>query len=798
MAAASTSAGRLAAAAAALCLLCAPLYGAASRQPDIGVRAISMGGAFVAAASDATAINWNPAAIATLQRRQVRLSYADRFGLGLRESYLSSVLPLTESHAFGADWFHRGFDDVEGGLGLDASQNRFGLAYGYRNSIERRRFFGDSAAGVTVRYIAQKASLDGAAAMDAGGFGFDAGLLVPLTPALRFGLAVQDIAGTAVEHENGFREDIMSTHLRLGLAYKPPLGGLTLAADLDDYFRAGAEYWISPQLALRAGLKSEIETPESRGQATSINAGFGLRNRYVQLDYAYENPPVLGATHYVSVGLEYDPNAVTIKAAAIGPRPVFRSLYQHYRETDFFEVVLSNSASEPITVVVALMLPKAMDAANTGKIELPPQSTEKYRFGADFDEELFNRPGAYFDNYVTPVVRVRYTRNDRNYLVEKRLERVYLAGKGKLSWNVEGMAAAFVTPADIAVAAVARGLIQRYGGLLAGKFANSNIGRAAVLFDAMGAYGVRYQADPETPFASVSEDRTIFDTVQYPSELLAPPEGEGARTGDCDDLTVLYASLLENLGIGTAFLETSEPGRGGISLMFDSGVLPEEAGDHFVSRTEYVEWEGRLWIPVQTTMFGSTFSDAWKEGAAEYKRLKVRDLVTETYVRKWMQTYIPAVLAPVAPRLPAEAAVSKLLSRDTASLDKRADRIVLGAAPSLRHPEGAYEAGVAYMRADHLEKAAQMFDRVLKMDPGHEDALNAKGVALTKQGLYDEALALFRQALEIADRPAVRMNVAIAYYLKGERETASMIFDEVVQLDDSYRELFEFLEGTGF
>ena len=792
----TSSSGRLAAAAAALCLLCPPLYGAASRQPDIGVRAISMGGAFVAAASDATAIHWNPAAIATLQRQQVRLSYADRFGLGLRESYLSYVLPLTESHAFGADWFHRGFDDVEGGLGLDASQNRFGFAYGYRNDIERRRYIGDSAVGVTARYIGQRASLDGATAMDASGFGFDAGLLVPVTSGLRFGLAVQDIGGTAVEHESGFREDILSTHLRLGLAYKPPLGGLTLAADLDDHFRAGAEYWVSRQLALRAGLKSEIETPESRGQATSINAGFGLKNRYVQLDYAYENPPVLGATHYVSVALEYDPNAIGIKDAGIRPRPVFRSLYRHYRETDFFEVVLSNSASEPITVIVALMLPKAMAAAHTEKIELPPQSTEKYRFEADFDEELFNRPEAYFDNYVTPVVRVRYTRHEQNYLVEKRLERVYLAGKGKLSWNVEGMAAAFVTPADIAVAAVARGLVQRYRELLAGRFNHSNIGMAAVLFDAMGAYGIRYEADPETPFANVSEDRTIFDTMQYPSELLNLPEGGG--TGDCDDLTVLYASLLENLGIDTAFLESSEPGRGRIYLMFDSGVLPEEAGDHFVSRAEYVEWEGRIWIPVETTMFGSTFSEAWETGAAEYKRLKVRDLISETFVARWMQTYKPAVLAPVAPELPAKAAVSRLLSRDTASFDKRADRIVLGSVSSLRHPEGAYEAGVAYMRANHLEKAARMFDRVLKMDPDHEDALNAKGVALTKQGGYDEALALFREALEIADRPAVRMNVAIAYYLKGERETAAMIFDEVVQLDDSYRELFEFLGGAGF
>ena len=70
----------------ALGMFCTPIWGATSKQPDLGVPAISMGGAFVAVANDATAINWNPAAIAALQRQELNLSYADRFGLGLRES----------------------------------------------------------------------------------------------------------------------------------------------------------------------------------------------------------------------------------------------------------------------------------------------------------------------------------------------------------------------------------------------------------------------------------------------------------------------------------------------------------------------------------------------------------------------------------------------------------------------------------------------------------------------------------------------------------------------------------------
>ena len=59
----------------ALSLAGAVAVGAASRQTDVGVRAIGMGGAFSAVASDATAIRWNPAAIAALQRQEIDAAY---------------------------------------------------------------------------------------------------------------------------------------------------------------------------------------------------------------------------------------------------------------------------------------------------------------------------------------------------------------------------------------------------------------------------------------------------------------------------------------------------------------------------------------------------------------------------------------------------------------------------------------------------------------------------------------------------------------------------------------------------
>ena len=763
------------------------------RQQTLGARAIAMGGAFSAVSSDASAVHWNPSALAILQRQELSFAYADRFGLGLKESYLAYSLPIADNHALGFDWFNLGYDDPE----LGAGQHKLNFAYGYRNGIRALKpYLGSTAIGVAGKYRSLSVDLDGNELTQASGWGFDLGLLAPLPFGLRLGLAVQDLGTSSLEHSGGVSEEVYQPRYRLGVAHKP-IEGLTLAADLDEALRFGAEYWIRGQLALRAGILTELDTPETFAGATTTSFGVGVKYRFATLDYAFEHHPVLPSTHYTSLSLSYNPRVVTIKDATIRPNPIFRSLYQHYQENDFFDVVLSNSSPEPIEVAVGLFLPKVMSVPHQETVVLPAQSNEKYTFKTTFDPDLFNRDNARYDHFITPVVTAVYTRNRKEEKVEKQLERVYVAGRGKLSWNVEGMAAAFVTPEDIAVAGMARGLVQRHNDLLAAKFNRSNIGKAILLYDAMGAYGIRYQADQKTPFTSVSDDKTIFDTVQYPRDLLEKAEGERTKIGDCDDLTVLYASLLENLSIDTAFLEANDPGKGHIYLMFDSGIAPDKAEDNFLSPKEYVEWQGRIWIPIETTMFSFTFAEAWRNGADEYHRLKARELIDEVYVQQWLQTYKPASLVPINVDLPAESEMDSLLARDLAIFDQRIDQIALGSVTNLDTPDGAYDAGARYLRINHLEKALKMFDQALAMRSDHFDALNARGVVFAHQGLYDQALDDFRRAVQFKDDTGVRMNIALTYYLKGERETADRLFQEVVALDDSYLELFDFLATVG-
>ena len=76
-------------------------------------RSIGLGGAATALADDASTAFWNPSGIPLLQRQELAFSYADRFGLGLENSYTGYVFPLFERHALGLDWLREGFSDSE-------------------------------------------------------------------------------------------------------------------------------------------------------------------------------------------------------------------------------------------------------------------------------------------------------------------------------------------------------------------------------------------------------------------------------------------------------------------------------------------------------------------------------------------------------------------------------------------------------------------------------------------------------------------------------------------------------------
>ncbi len=140
----------------------------------------------------------------------------------------------------------------------------------------------------------------------------------------------------------------------------------------------------------------------------------------------------------------------------------------------------------------------------------------------------------------------------------------------------------------------------------------NNFEQAKLLFDELTRQGIHYQNDPNIIF--YKDDR-----VQYASETLR------LKYGDCDDLVILFASLLESTGINTAFVEVKDPEKevAHLYLLFDTEMPSTLAENISANEKRYLVREQAnntktIWIPVETTLVEKGFDKAWEMGATNY------------------------------------------------------------------------------------------------------------------------------------------------------------------------------------
>lgn len=123
----------------------------------------------------------------------------------------------------------------------------------------------------------------------------------------------------------------------------------------------------------------------------------------------------------------------------------------------------------------------------------------------------------------------------------------------------------------------------------------------------------------------ISDPRASVETVQFPQETLQ------LKGGDCDDLSVCFASLLEGIGIQTAFVDYKNTGGvAHVNLFFNTGLTPEEMSlitnnDNKIVVRKNLDGIDELWIPVETTSL-TDFETAWSVAAEMFNREAVENL----------------------------------------------------------------------------------------------------------------------------------------------------------------------------
>jgi hypothetical protein len=264
-----------------------------------------------------------------------------------------------------------------------------------------------------------------------------------------------------------------------------------------------------------------------------------------------------------------------------------------------------NISDKPIQARVSFFVDRLMDAPTESQpVYIAPGSEVEIPVTAVFNDQVNRVPTQTIREgnvYVNATPAEEY---DDRYQTRLLIH-------GRNAWDGDVLTLRyFVTPDDPAVLKYSRDvLLAAHDSTSAASGLSDQFDRARTLISAF-AGKLQYVNDP----------RLSADFVQYPSETLA------LRGGDCDDMTVCFASLLSSIGVPTAFVDVIPPGRAEdahIYLMFDTGVEARYGSSIAGNPKRYVvrrNAQGRetVWLPIETTVIARGFDEAWSSGAQRY------------------------------------------------------------------------------------------------------------------------------------------------------------------------------------
>jgi hypothetical protein len=392
----------------------------------------------------------------------------------------------------------------------------------------------------------------------------------------------------------------------------------------------GAQFHLSPYFSLFAGGGYTWRIYSPGRPLPTLNAALGVRVNLSE---------IMGGRARVQVD-------------KTGQRRVFPVSWAWYEHNPIATVIVANEEPNAITDISLSFFMESYMGQPWGFAALPrlaPGESAEVPLTALFNEVMINLSN---DVNASGVIQMQY----RSLGAKKESAssvQMPIHNRNAMNWDDDRRAAAFVSPRDSSALHFARyvagvALDLNTPALNETSFTNApppNVRNAAAMFEALRLYGINYVVDPASSYAALSEDASGLDSLNYPYQTLY------YRSGDCDDLSILFCSLLEVIGIETAFITI--PGH--IYMAFEVGD-----GGWRMGNADIIELGGRRWLPVEVTVTDQGFAGAWRTGAREWRTNSAEAALYP--IREAWKLY-PSVTVPASgdrlPEMPDQAAIIK-------------------------------------------------------------------------------------------------------------------------------------------
>lgn len=478
-----------------------------------------------------------------------------------------------------------------------------------------------------------------------------------------------------------------------------------------------------------------------------------------------------------------------IQITDIKLNPIFGARYGSYKEGNIGTVVVENVGRNPLYEI----------RVETDIAEITDNSTSTKSI-----KEL--RPG----RKVTLAIPVAITKNILEIQEERDLairfnvvyktkrgifsyvehDTILVHSKNSITWNNTAHLGSFITPREEVISEFARESVSALK-RMESRGIPKKLQQAIYLFDVLGSAGISYVTDPNSGFISARSKGNAVDYVMFARETLRK------KAGDCDDLTVLYSSLLESVGINTAVVTI--PGH--VFMMFDSEI-PANSYKEITDKKELIYvMNGTAWIPVEATMIGKTFYDAWKDGASKVSRYKGRGRNFEVVETSdaWNK-FPPADIGGASSiNLPRKDKINRIYAYDrdafnSMSYEGALERLMAKVKINSRDYSSLNKIGIVYGRYRELEKAEEYFKKAVAANKSYTPAYTNLGNIYLLKKEFNKAINYYGRAVEL--KPSMhkyRINLARAYYENGRKFKAKNQYNIAVKKYPGYKRRYSYL-----
>ncbi|MCF7938867.1 MAG: tetratricopeptide repeat protein [Spirochaetales bacterium] len=472
---------------------------------------------------------------------------------------------------------------------------------------------------------------------------------------------------------------------------------------------------------------------------------------------------------------------------------VFPVFYKYYDNHALGSAILRNDGTVPLSdISIRLLVPRFMDVSKTQTIQknLEPGEKENIDFFVLLNDEVLSITEG---TKVALKIDVSFTADGRKqqYTMDRTLE---MADRNAMTWDDDRKAASFVTAKDPAILTMARNVasVVRAEGYDA---INLNLRTAIAMAEAVSLYGVNYVIDPTSPHPELAGSPQAVDFLQFPRQTLE------YKAGDCDDLSILYSALLEAVGVPSAFITI--PGH--IYAAFSTGLQVDAAEKMFSRLDEFIIKDGSVWVPVEITMLGEGFLQAWQIGAKQWREHNSRGQAEFFPIAGAWQVFPPAGLPETAPRiqvpdteLMAKAYTTQLIRFIEREIFPQVSRLQTMIANSGNDRRYINSLGVLYGRYGLIERARAEFEKISgEPDPYPPSLLNLGNIYFLS-GELSSALRYYDRALSL--EPGNPVALLAVSRVNHELENYGLVaqhYSELKRVDPSLAGRFAYLDFRG-